>query len=204
VTCEKNKNLAWVNFSTFKELWDWYARDIYKIYYGCKVIKVWNINNFKIVKFGFARDKNRIYYRGSSIKVKNPETFNVKSKGSFEVAYDDNHVYLYDYDKIIKILNWVSYDDFEFLDKTYLRAWNRILSLRFVNWKWNFIDVNWVDASSFETLVYGFAKDKNTVYYKWSKVSNIDPKTIKVKSSKKAIDKNWTWILGAWGVFKRQ
>ncbi len=204
IICEKTRNLVWVNLATFKEIWDWYARDIYKVYYGCKVIKVWKINNFKIVKFGFARDKNRIYYRGSNIVVKNPESFNVRTKGSFEVAYDDNHIYLYDYDKIIKILDWVSYDNFEFLDKTYLRAWNRILSLVFRNNKWDFVDVPWTDAITFETLVYGFAKDKDNVYYKWSKVPNIDTKTIKVKSSKKVIDKNWTWILWAWGVFRKQ
>ena len=200
IICKNNANLSWVNFSTFKEIWDWYARDISKIYYNCETIKTWKINDFRIIKFGFAKDKKNAYYLWKKILVKDIASFDVKSKWFFEIAYDKNNVYLYDNSKIMKVLNWVSYGNVEFLDKTYLKAWDKIFSLKYTSWRWDFVRVFWVDVKTFEAIVYSYAKDKNTLYYKWNKIPNIDPKTAEVFSYSKVKDKNGTWIVWIDGI----
>ncbi len=195
ILCNWDKKLDIANYSTFKELGDNYAKDILRVYYDCKTIKTWDVGDFKIIKYGFAKDKNNVYYRWKKVNVYDPKTFWIESKWNFKIAYDKDNVYLFDAFDIRRVLKNTHFDDVEYLDKIYFKSKNKIITIKCDTTQCYFHDLKQADYNTFKALVFGFAKDKNNVYYKWVEVSNLDPNSIVPISYTKVKDKNWNYKL---------
>ncbi len=196
---EEKKVIKTENEENFVDLGGGFYMDENKAYfdtidYGIIESSNIDIKSFKNLGGGFNADKNNIYCFFDEIKITNKETFEVLEKDVF--AKDKNNHYrcylgtsegvvgqilkIPDPKSFKKLNNEYSKDDFNIFhgDKT----------------KYGFSVLKGADVKSFVDLEFGFAKDKNTIYYDGGYYGGIikdgDPKSFEVLNESLAIDKN--------------
>lgn len=124
-----------------------------------------DIKSFQILNYIYAKDKSNVYAEGRKIENADSNTFEVLNSHppalSGQVAKDKNRVY---YAKLGDFFNYLSSYEIE-----------KILG---------------ADSSTFETLLWGYAKDNNDIFYENMVLHNVDLCSFEVLNLGYAKDKN--------------
>lgn len=85
------KEIYWIDYNTFQDLWNSYAKDKNNVYRLGTVIEWANPETFQVLSEKYTKDKNNVYRFGDIMKWADPETFEILK---WEYAKDKNNVYL--------------------------------------------------------------------------------------------------------------
>ncbi len=140
-----------------------------------------DFDTFEEIEDIYARDKNNIYswdYSVYDISWFIAHIYRHLNAASFTVlnswyCKDRNWVYLSDdWISELKKIKWCDKESFEVLNDTYSKDKDSIYS----NWE----KIDWIDIGSFKTLSRGYCKDKNYIYYDWKRMEWINVNNFKV------------------------
>lgn len=162
----------------------WYGKDRNNVYYeGEKIGKLANgkverVNDY-LVKSG-----NTLYFfdwKIDSLKDSNPEIIINGESGIRYYIKDNKNIYFLErniefleFDGKLVLLKNIDYSTFDVIDKKYFRHVKDKNGIYYIL-NGNSIKLEGVDKNSFKIVDYAFLTDKNSVYYKGSKLDNISP-----------------------------
>lgn len=165
-----------------------YGKDVSNIYYGDRIIKEADSETFEVFEncVNYARDKNNFYYNSWIIE------------GNYDkLEFLNDCLYMKD-DEYIYIRGGrednIDYDSFKTFDKSphYFKDKNNI-------YYWMALTeiVEGADLETFEPISEGYAKDKDSVFMSWMKITGADPETIEyVGEGSYVKDKNHCYFGG--------
>lgn len=172
--------------STFKSLWDYYAKDKNNLFYGSNIIEKVDGNTYKKLKYNYAKDLYNVFYDWKVLPWSHAETFEILNNSyardkynvyynwktielsdwkTFELLYfwwkDKNNIYVQ-----WKIIKWSHGESLEKLDDAY---WKDKNYWYYDSCTW-LKKISWSSGSSFSWLGEWYAKDEKYVYYGWEKI----------------------------------
>lgn len=174
-----------VDYSTFIELDDVYAKDKNKVYIWASAIPGADPKTFKVLSENYSLDMSYVYYNGMKIIGADPRTFSLID----EYRYARDKFNVYESGKTISVCDVSSFmileDDWEVDNKcAYSNA--EILP--------------GADVKSFKVINYWYAKDRNYVYSNKGRIiKGADPETFKANDGSCnvcAFDKNYCYEYG--------
>ncbi len=162
--------------NTFEILNDEYSKDKNNVYYLWNIVENSDPSSFEILDKYYAKDKNNIYFGFNNwdkpfiLEWTNSENFKVFS---LWYAKDEKNIYyMWIKTNIVDFINNVKVFNNEYIEnnnKIYFKVGLKDLEN---DWYYDFLKVDWVNINTFEALDYHYAKDKNSIYFAWNKISN--------------------------------
>lgn len=170
-------NVPWADYETFQYTWLWFIfKDKNNIYFKSNKIDWVDVVTFKEVSNLYFKDKNHLYTARWEI-IKSIDVNSYYLILQTQVLFDKKWLYLSSW----KYFPWADAKSFIWLWDSYYKDVRSIYySKSEEEWEgYIIINIDNVDLTSFLNIGWGYAKDKNRVYYEGIVVENSDPNSCK-------------------------
>ena len=180
-----NEKVENVDLNSLEQLNDFYARDKNRVYFRGKKTNI-DRDYIQIVRLNLVKDRDFVYYEDKKLKVSPNDSLFVNRNVTNKSLPDINVGYGF-YVKDFQNAYYVKIDEDRNIEEIKLEdanvdklvSWNDILAKDGKNIYYYGKKIDYIDASTFDGRGFGYAKDKNNIYYDVTIVKNADYKSFK-------------------------